>query len=140
MPLAIGIPREDPSRKCRAVDDRCAQVVYRVPVSRSSAPPLPSILLAAVLAAGVVGCGGHATPEECREILERYIDLSLEADPELQKLPPPQARAVRDMKRAVKLGDGSYLKVERCEAEVSKKQVRCARDAHTADEWQACIE
>lgn len=87
-----------------------------------------------------LGCG-KATHEDCREILERYIDLSLEADPELQKLPPPQARAVRDMKRAVKLGEASYRKVEqRCEAEISQKQVRCARDAHTADEWQACID
>ena len=121
-------------------DDTWARVVYRVPVSRSSAPLLRSVLAATAWIA-LTGCGGHATPEECREILERYIDLSLEADPELQKLPPPQARAVRDMKRAVKLGDGSYQKVElRCEAEVSKKQVRCARDAHTADEWQACID
>jgi len=89
----------------------------------------------------LAACGGHATREECREILERYIDLSLETDPELQKLPPPQARAVRDMKRAVKLGEDSYQKVElRCEAEVTKKQLRCARDAHTADEWQACID
>ena len=111
-----------------------------MPVSRSSAPLLRSVLVATTWFA-LTACGGHATPEECREILERYIDLSLEADPELQKLPPPQARAVRDMKRAVKLGDGSYQKVElRCEAEVSKKQVRCARDAHTADEWQACID
>lgn len=94
-----------------------------------------------LLLASVSGCGGRATREDCREILERYIDLSLEADPELQKLPPPQARAVRDMKRAVKLAEESYRKVElRCEAEISQKQVRCARGAHTADEWQACID
>ena len=87
------------------------------------------------------GCSRPATREDCHEILERYIDLSLETDPELQKLPPPQARAVRDMKRAVKLGEESYRKVElRCESEVSSKQVRCAKGAKSADEWQACID
>lgn len=100
--------------------------------------PTASRLAAAFLLAG---CAGHATREDCQQILEHYIDLSLEADPELQKLPPPQARAVRDMKRAVKLGEDSYQKVQlRCEAEITGKQVRCAKGAHTADEWQACID
>lgn len=106
-------------------------------MSRRSAPAV-GVIAAAIL---LPGCSSHATREECQQILEHYIDLSLEADPELQKLPPPQARAVRDMKRAVKLGDTSYQKVQlRCEAEITGKQVRCAKGANTADEWQACID
>lgn len=95
----------------------------------------------AIASALLVGCAGKASREDCREILEHYLDLSLATDPELQQLPPPQAEAVRAMKRAVKLGEASFRKVElRCEAEVTGKQVRCARKAATADEWQACID
>lgn len=112
-------------------------MVYRGLVARQKWPRAAPVTFAVALTAG---CGGRATREECREILEHYIDLSLQADPELEGLPPPQAEAVRKIKRAVKLGEPSVQKVElSCEAEVERRHIRCAKSASSTEEWEACL-
>jgi hypothetical protein len=94
----------------------------------------------AVVCLLLVSCRGKANREDCTQMIEHYLDLVIAEDPELAKMPPKQLAAVREMKRELKLGERSYKKVkDRCEAEVTKNEARCALDASTPKEWEECI-
>ena len=112
------------------------------------APPSP-VLAAALL--GILGgvlltallsaCHRKVTKDECTEMLDHYLDMVIAADPATRNLPPSQATAVRDMKRAVKKAERSYAQVEaQCETEVSRSEYDCAMKANIPDQWEACIE
>jgi hypothetical protein len=88
-----------------------------------------------------VGCQKKIQPEECGVMLDRYIDMVVAADPATQNLAPEQAAAVRQMKKAVKKAEASYMQVQtKCASEVTRKEFDCAMAAKNADEWEACIE
>jgi len=95
-------------------------------------------LLAALSAAA---CHRKASPADCTQMLDRYIDMTLAADPMTRDLPPSQAAAAREIKKAVKKAEPSYAKVEKqCVAEVGRSEYDCAMAARNPDEWEACIE
>ena len=103
-----------------------------------SAVPRCAFFACAVFASG---CNGRVTAADCTEMLDRYVDMSIAADPALAPLTPAQATAVRDMKKAVKKAEKSYRRVsEQCEREVSRKEYRCAMSAKTMNDWEACID
>ncbi len=92
--------------------------------------------------AALPGCK-HAqpSPAECTEMLDRYLDMTIGADPSLANLPPSQQKIARDMKKEVKKGDKSYRQVEeQCQREVSRAEYDCAMKAPSPNEWEACIE
>ena len=93
------------------------------------------------LLAVVSACQKKIQPPECVAMLDRYIDMVVAADPSTKNLPPAQASAVREMKKAVKKAEASYRRVEtQCETEVTRREYDCAMAAKNADEWEACIE
>jgi len=95
----------------------------------------------AMVALGTAGCRSKATPAECSAMLERYVDMSIAADPELRKYGAAQADAIREVKRAVKQGEPRYRKVqEQCEREVRRGEYDCAMSAKTPNDWEACID
>jgi hypothetical protein len=104
------------------------------------ASPLWFLLL--LLATTLLACrSGKVKPGECTQMLDKYVDMTIAADPKLASLPPAQAAVVRDMKREVKKGEKSYRQVqEQCEAEVSRHEYDCAMAAPTPNDWEACIE
>jgi len=106
--------------------------------------PHPAAAAAAVAAALVMtgaGCHRKVTKDDCTRMLDRYLDMVIAADPATKSLPPAQATAVREMKRAVKKADKSYAQVEtQCETEVSRDEYDCAMKAGVPDDWEACIE
>jgi hypothetical protein len=105
---------------------------------RRSAAPTSLALMALTVAAG---CHHKVTKADCTQMLDRYLDMVIAADPATKNLPPAQATAVRDMKRAVKKAERSYAQVEtQCETEVSRDEYDCAMKANIPDEWEACIE
>lgn len=74
-------------------------------------------------------------------MLDKYLDMSIAADPSLADLPPAEARAAREMKKALRKGEPVYRRVEdKCQAEISKREYRCAMKAQNPDVWQACID
>ena len=96
---------------------------------------------AALLALAAGGCHRAVTHGECAEMLDKYIDMTLAADPKTRDLPPLQAAAAREMKKAVKKAEPVYAKAEKqCETEVSRSEYSCAMDAKNPDEWEACVE
>jgi hypothetical protein len=98
-------------------------------------------VIAVVVALGIVGCRGKATATECAAMLERYVDLTIAADPELRKYGQAQAQAIREVKKAVKKSEPSYRKVQdQCEREVRRNEYDCAMSAKTPNDWEACID
>jgi hypothetical protein len=84
---------------------------------------------------------GQPSPTECTEMLDRYLDMTIAADPTLASLPPSQEKIARDMKKEVKKGDKSYRQVEeQCQREVSRAEYDCAMKAPSPNDWEACIE
>jgi hypothetical protein len=100
-----------------------------------------AVALCALGAMGAVGCHRKVGKDDCTRMLDRYLDMVIQADPATKSLPEGQAAAVREMKRAVKKADRSYAQVEtQCETEVSRDEYDCAMKANIPDEWEACIE
>ena len=98
---------------------------------------LPALFLLAL----PVGCNGKVTREQCIEMLDKYLDMTIAADPALAELPPTEARAAREIKKALRKGEPSYARVEnQCESEITKSEYRCAMKAPTPETWQACID
>jgi hypothetical protein len=88
-----------------------------------------------------LGCGGRASKQECEQMLDKYLDMVMAEEPELAKLPPDQKKVARDMKRAVRKAEPSYQKVfSQCEAEITKKEYRCAMAAPNPNVWESCID
>jgi hypothetical protein len=89
----------------------------------------------------VAGCNGKVSRDECGEMLDKYLEMTIAADPTLADLGPNEARAARDMKVAIRRGEPQYRRVQdQCEAEISKKEYRCAMKSDTPEKWQACID
>lgn len=101
-------------------------------------------VLSLSLAVPALACDPSArkvTRAECTEMLDRYIDMTIAGDPSLADLPPGEARAAREMKKALRKGDPRYVRVQdQCEAEISRREYRCAMKAPTPETWQACID
>lgn len=103
---------------------------------------LPLASLASLAACnGLVACNGKVTRAECTEMLDRYIDMTVAGEPGLADLPEAEARAARDMKKALRKGDSRYMRVQQqCEVEITRREYRCAMKAPSPETWQACID
>jgi len=104
-------------------------------------PASVGLVALACCAALAAGCNGRATKQDCEQMLDKYLDMVVAEEPEVDKLPADQKKAVRDMKRAVRKAEPSYQKVfSQCEAEISKKEYRCAMAAPNPNVWESCID
>jgi hypothetical protein len=74
-------------------------------------------------------------------MLDRYLDMTIADDATMSNLGPEEARAAREMKKAIRKAEPSYARVEgQCESEISRSEYRCAMKASTPETWQACID
>ena len=94
------------------------------------------------LAALASSCtSGRISAGECRQMLSRYIDMTLSSETNMPNLPPAQAKELRESSIAARVLEPSYLRTQaQCEKEVSRAEFSCAMKAGNADEWEACIE
>lgn len=112
-------------------------MMRRVKAKRAAVLLVP----AALVAAAAVACNGKATRAECTQMIDRYVDMLVAADPALADLPPDEARAAREMKKALRKSEPAYRRVQdQCESEISKSEYRCAMKAPSPETWQACID
>ena len=102
----------------------------------------PAVVAVGVLVALLaLGCNGKVSRDECGEMLDKYLEMTIAADPTLAGLGPSEAKAARDLLVAIRRGEPQYRRVQdQCEAEVSKKEYRCAMKSDTPEKWQACID
>ena len=104
-------------------------------------PSLPPLLLFSSASFALAACNGNVTRVECTEMLDRYIDMTISADPSVSDLPSGDARGARDMQKALRRGDPRYVRVQdQCESQISRREYRCAMKAPTPETWQACID
>lgn len=100
----------------------------------------PLALLLAVAALST-GCGRKATHAECTEMLDHYLGLQIARGPEVASVPPAQAAAVIELRRAEKKATPGYLAKEaQCEKEVSRREHDCAMATNDPNIWEACID
>ena len=65
----------------------------------------------------------------------------MEGDSSLEGLSISETRAAREIKIALRRGEPAYRRVQdQCDAEITKKEYRCAMKADTPEKWQACID
>jgi len=89
--------------------------------------------------AGAFGCHGRASPDDCAQMVDRYLDLAAKEAPGGPKMTPAQTAAVRDVERGLKRAEPTYRRVEdRCES-VDRSEARCALGADTTAAWEACL-
>jgi hypothetical protein len=95
----------------------------------------------AALAAALVSCRARPTAGECEAMLDRYLDMTIAADPTIAPMPPAQSEIARAMKKANKRSEEAYRRVAvQCQKEVSRGELDCAMKAPTPNDWEACIE
>lgn len=88
-----------------------------------------------------LACNGKVSRDECHAMLDKYLEMEIAGDHDLQGLPPAEAAAAREMKKALRKSDAAYRRAEsQCQAEVSRSEYRCAMKAPTPETWQACID
>lgn len=86
-------------------------------------------------------CSRRATPAQCAEMLDRYVDMTIDGDPALQRLPEEQRPAARAQKKQEKREGPDFQRAsDQCLAEVSASEYACAMKAANGNEWEACIE
>ena len=100
-----------------------------------------SVVVAVSFAFALLGCNGKATKEQCSEMIDKYLDMTIASEPGLADLSPAEERAAREMKKALRKNEPSYARVStQCETEITKAEYRCAMKANTPETWQACID
>jgi hypothetical protein len=91
------------------------------------------------LAALLVSCRGHASPDDCGEMTDHYLDLAARETPGAATMSSAQAAAVRDVERGLKRAEPTYRAVQdHCDA-VTRAEVSCAKDATSTKAWEACV-
>ena len=74
-------------------------------------------------------------------MLDRYLDMKISGGPEIAGLPPGQAPALLELRRAEKKATPDYVaKQAQCEKEISRREHDCAMAAKEPNQWEACIE
>jgi len=70
-------------------------------------------------------------------MLDRYLDMVLAGEADRTN----GSASEREEKKAVRKDEPSYRRVqEQCEAEVTRREYRCAMKALTPETWQSCID
>jgi hypothetical protein len=99
-------------------------------------------LLALAFVTGLASCNGRISSEECTQMLDKYLDMTIaaESDGDAQ-MSAAELAAARAMKKALRKSDPAYQRVTvQCEQEVKRSEFRCAMKANTPETWQACID
>jgi hypothetical protein len=91
------------------------------------------------LCAALVACRGNASPEDCKAMTTRYLDLAVKENPQTATMSPAQVAAVRDVEQGLKRAVPGYRFVQdHCEA-VTRAETSCALDAESTRAWEACV-
>jgi len=91
------------------------------PAANAPAPPTVS-----------KGTGPKVTKAECKKVLDKYLDLAIANDPNLQGLPPDVIKQA--------FAQAAQQSASPCDGDgVTRNQYKCAMKATSTDKWQACM-
>jgi len=102
---------------------------------------LVPVLLLAVSAAVACKRPAMATPPECEQLLQKFIDLKLSEDPRAKGATDAGRAELRIQISHEILSDSDVRQVEtQCQTEVTQAEYDCAAAATTARAWNDCIQ
>lgn len=89
----------------------------------------------------LAACSKRATPAQCADMLDRYVDMTIDGEPALQDLPEEQRAAARALKKLEKRQGPDFQRASaQCLREVTAAEYDCAMKAANGNEWEACID
>jgi hypothetical protein len=98
-----------------------------------------SLALVGFAALAFVACRGHASPGDCKEMEDHYLDLAVKETPGAAGMSSAQVAAVREVERGLKRAEPSFRTVDdHCDT-VTRAEVSCATGAKSSKEWEACV-
>ena len=98
-------------------------------------------LIALTFSSLALACDAKASRAECTEMLDKYIFMTAGGGPGAADLEAAQATAARDTEVALRKAEPRYARVQQqCEAEITRREYRCAMKAPSPETWQACID
>ena len=87
----------------------------------------------------LVACS-HPSRDECARVVDRYVDMKIDDDPEVARAAEGTRAAVREARLAKKKLEPSYaMRVEQCTREVDRSELECGMAAPSPNEWEACF-
>ncbi len=102
---------------------------------------LVPLLLVSAFASGACKRPAMATPAECEQLLQRFIDLKLSEDPRARGTTDAQRAEVRTRISREILSDSDVHQVQtQCETEVTRAEYDCAVAAPSSRAWNDCIQ
>ena len=102
---------------------------------------LVPVLFLAALAAGACKRQAMATPAECEQLFQHFVDLKLSEDPRAKGANDAQRAEVRIQISHEILSDPDVRQVQtQCVTEVTQGEYDCASAATTARAWNDCIQ
>lgn len=85
-------------------------------------------------------CGKPPSEAECRAMLDRYVDMTIDGDPEIGRASEATRPAIREVKKEKKKAEDAYKQsLTRCTAEVSRREYDCAMKSPNPNQWEACF-
>ncbi len=92
-----------------------------------------------VVLLGLLACRSHASPQDCKEMTDHYLDLAVKETPGAAAMSSAQVTAVRDVERGLKRAEPAYKAVQDHCSAVTRTEVSCAVDAPDTKAWEACV-
>jgi hypothetical protein len=82
------------------------------------------------------GAGGKVSKAECKQLFDKYIDLTLASDTRFEGIPPEMITQLKEQA----LSQAQSQKGDPCSTQdVSRQQYNCAIAAPTTQAWQRCM-
>ena len=73
-------------------------------------------------------------------MLDRYVDMTIDGDPEIATAPDTAKPALHAAKMDRKREESAYkTSLDRCTREVSRREWDCAMKAPNPNQWEACF-
>lgn len=99
---------------------------------------MPKVVVPILLV--LCACATPPGDAECRAMLDRYADLTIDQDPELEVSAEPERAGLRAAKLDKAKASPAYERsLRRCPHEVTRGAFECAMKAPNANQWEACL-
>src|ERR1051326_8338374 len=87
----------------------------------------PSSPMKRFVLVGLLACSKPPNDVECRSMLDRYVDMTIDGDPEISTAPETARPALHAAKMDRKREEATYkTSLDRCTHEVSRREWDCA--------------
>ena len=88
----------------------------------------------------LVACGKPPTGEQCHAMVDRYVDMIVDDNPDFARASEEARPAIHAAKKEERQKTTAYASaVARCTSEVSRSEWDCAMNAPSPNEWEACF-